>query len=231
MFLNSQWTLYLFFRKKSHLRVHFKFKTKQNVGRGFSECQTRRRVCQVNHSLSNLFSLPNLFFTSSLAFRASMASGDAKMKSKFFNQNLEDLPSRLVLEPDHPLMERFQSVLKKHLLRQLERLTSEVFELVSVKSRHGRFRRRHFHVSLSSKRTLRRKKRTRNRWDWRCTRRNRNWQGSRRNWRLPSKRLKNSSRKEKRWTRKSSPKSWSGRKKWRSLTQPRKKVFRFWELY
>lgn len=36
-----------------------------------------------------------------------------------------------VLEPDHPLMLRFQAALKNHLQRQYNRLTEEILELVS----------------------------------------------------------------------------------------------------
>jgi hypothetical protein len=36
-----------------------------------------------------------------------------------------------VLEPDHPLMKRFQAALKNHLQRQYNRLTEEILELVS----------------------------------------------------------------------------------------------------
>jgi hypothetical protein len=41
----------------------------------------------------------------------------------------EDEPE--VLEPDHPLMLRFQAALKSHLQRQYNRLTEEILELVS----------------------------------------------------------------------------------------------------
>jgi hypothetical protein len=36
-----------------------------------------------------------------------------------------------VLDPDHPLMKRFQTALKKNLERQYSRLSEEVLELVS----------------------------------------------------------------------------------------------------
>jgi hypothetical protein len=36
-----------------------------------------------------------------------------------------------VLDPDHPLMRRFQAALKNHLERQYSRLSEEVLELVS----------------------------------------------------------------------------------------------------
>jgi hypothetical protein len=37
-----------------------------------------------------------------------------------------------VLDPDHPLMKRFQAALKNHLERQYSRLSDEVLELVSL---------------------------------------------------------------------------------------------------
>jgi hypothetical protein len=37
-----------------------------------------------------------------------------------------------VLDPDHPLMKRFQAALKKHLERQYSRFSEEVLELVSL---------------------------------------------------------------------------------------------------
>lgn len=37
-----------------------------------------------------------------------------------------------VLEPEHPLMKRFQAALKNHLHRQYNRLTEEILELVSL---------------------------------------------------------------------------------------------------
>lgn len=44
-------------------------------------------------------------------------------------QGQDDEPE--VLEPDHPLMLRFQAALKSHLQRQYNRLTEEILELVS----------------------------------------------------------------------------------------------------
>ncbi|KAK6624358.1 hypothetical protein RUM44_011217 [Polyplax serrata] len=35
----------------------------------------------------------------------------------------------LVLEPDHPMMQRFQAALKAHLLKQIDKLSNQVFEL------------------------------------------------------------------------------------------------------
>lgn len=44
-------------------------------------------------------------------------------------QGEDDEPE--VLQPDHPLMLRFQAALKNHLQRQYNRLTEEILELVS----------------------------------------------------------------------------------------------------
>lgn len=44
-------------------------------------------------------------------------------------QGEDDEPE--VLEPDHPLMLRFQAALKNHLQRQYNRLTEEILEIVS----------------------------------------------------------------------------------------------------
>lgn len=33
-----------------------------------------------------------------------------------------------ILEPEHPLLEKFQKTLKEHLLKQIEHLKSEIFE-------------------------------------------------------------------------------------------------------
>jgi hypothetical protein len=45
-------------------------------------------------------------------------------------QGEDDEPE--VLEPDHPLMLRFQAALQNHLQRQYNRLTEEILELVSL---------------------------------------------------------------------------------------------------
>ena len=37
----------------------------------------------------------------------------------------------LVLEPDHPMMEKFQIALKNHLLKQIGKLDEQIFEMVS----------------------------------------------------------------------------------------------------
>lgn len=47
----------------------------------------------------------------------------------WLRQGEDDEPE--VLEPDHPLMLRFQAALKNHLQRQYNRLTEEILELVS----------------------------------------------------------------------------------------------------
>ncbi len=41
----------------------------------------------------------------------------------------------VVLDPDHPLMQRFQIALKSHLDKQNEKVTLELMELVSTSSR------------------------------------------------------------------------------------------------
>lgn len=43
---------------------------------------------------------------------------------------LREKPQVPVLDPNHPLLEKFQQALKEHLEKQLEHLSEEVFELV-----------------------------------------------------------------------------------------------------
>lgn len=44
----------------------------------------------------------------------------------------EEDPKLLVLEPDHPMMQRFQIALKNHLLKQIEKLSGQINELVQI---------------------------------------------------------------------------------------------------
>lgn len=53
-----------------------------------------------------------------------------KEKKKISERSPIDVTMPLVLEPDHPMMERFQKALKNHLLKQIDKVTSQVCEMV-----------------------------------------------------------------------------------------------------
>ncbi|XP_044759572.1 coiled-coil domain-containing protein 40 [Coccinella septempunctata] len=49
-----------------------------------------------------------------------------------FNMEFREKEVNEVLAPDHPALEKFQKALKEHLLKQIERLNEEIFELETV---------------------------------------------------------------------------------------------------
>ncbi|XP_060774052.1 coiled-coil domain-containing protein 40 [Neoarius graeffei] len=81
------------------------------------------------------FTLAN---NSTVAFTDS--EGDERARPSRDDEDDEDEEEFIVLDPDHPLMKRFQAVLKKHLTRELERLDlklrEKVMEEQALKSRY-----------------------------------------------------------------------------------------------
>lgn len=58
-----------------------------------------------------------------------MISNFKKNYLTFRKEDTEEQPK--LLDPDHPLLDKFQRALKEHLQKQIEILNSEIFEYVS----------------------------------------------------------------------------------------------------
>ncbi|XP_020856436.1 coiled-coil domain-containing protein 40 [Phascolarctos cinereus] len=63
------------------------------------------------------------------------------------SEEAEEETQLVVLDPDHPLMKRFQTALKNYLMKQIERLKLEIREL-TVATKHGKTQREELGVQL-----------------------------------------------------------------------------------